>query len=90
MCKCKGPTYSKTNRLPCKCIVTKIEDHKPIDGPIEKNAIAILSCGQWEFVWNLNNVQKEQANNLIKGLYPTCARCNQLVDLDNLPCNCKG
>lgn len=33
--------------------VLRIENHNPVDGPREKDAIAYLSDGTWAFVWNL-------------------------------------
>lgn len=36
--------------------IVKIEDHRPVDGPVEHNAIAHLSNGTWQFVWNLRQV----------------------------------
>jgi len=33
--------------------VLKIDDHKPIDGPIEEKCVVYLSDSSWEFSWNL-------------------------------------
>jgi hypothetical protein len=33
--------------------VTKIRNHKPIDGPEMRNTVAELDDGSWDFVWNL-------------------------------------
>jgi hypothetical protein len=36
--------------------IVKISDHNSVDGPVESRAIAYLSDGTWEFLWNLYEV----------------------------------
>lgn len=40
--------------------VMKVEDHKPIDGPVEKDAIIRLSDGTFEHPWNLHKVDSKK------------------------------
>mgnify|MGYP006971759345 CR=1 FL=1 len=38
--------------------VMKIVDHKPIDGAVQSNCIAILADDSWVFKWNLALIQE--------------------------------
>jgi hypothetical protein len=38
--------------------VVRIEDHVPIDGSLRPQCLARLSDGSWEFIWNLERVQR--------------------------------
>jgi hypothetical protein len=34
-------------------VIKELRDHDAADGSYRKNAVAVLSSGNWEFVWNV-------------------------------------
>lgn len=55
---CKGIKINKGQVISCGCSVVGVKDHSPIDACRIKDAIVTLSCGRWEFVWNLSKENK--------------------------------
>jgi hypothetical protein len=45
-----GHTKQRTGPI---LTVTRIDNHRPIDGPETRDTVRWLSDGSWEFVWNL-------------------------------------
>lgn len=56
---CDGSPRAGSPRGPVLKVV-EVVDNRPIDGPVQKDSIALLDDGTWEFIWNLVEERRSQ------------------------------